>query len=164
MSDYVNDGYELGWDAEIERDSPEFIVVPAGDYPFTVTAFERGRHAGSEKLPPCNKAILSIKLDIPEDQGICTIKHNLFLHTKTEGRICEFFTAIGQRKHGERVKMNWNAVTGARGRCKVSIRRYTGSNGEERETNEIIKFYEPEDAPPAPPAQSAPSGYVPGKF
>ena len=52
---------EFGWDDAIEKDS-EFELLPEGDYDFEVTGFERARHNGSDKLPPCNKAVLTIKL------------------------------------------------------------------------------------------------------
>lgn len=139
MSD--NKGRELGWDEQIENDGPEFILLPEGDYDFVVAEFERGRHPGSEKLPPCNKAVVHIKIEAPE--GMTIIKHNLFLHTITEGMLCAFFTGIGQRKKGERVTMNWNSVVGSRGRAKVGIRKWTNDDGKVIEMNEIKKFYEP---------------------
>lgn len=130
---------ELGWDDEIEKDGSDFILLPEGDYDFTVESFERGRHNGSEKLPPCNKAILKLRINTPE--GTALINHNLFLHTRTEGMISAFFTSIGQKKKGEKVKMNWNAVIGAKGRCKVGIRKWKGNDGEEHQGNEIKRFY-----------------------
>lgn len=133
---------ELDWNDEIEKDS-DFTLLPEGDYDFTVESFERGRHPGSDKLPACNKAILKLRIDSNEGSTILT--HNLFLHTKTEGMISAFFTAIGQKKKGEKVKMNWNAVIGAKGRCKLSIRNWKGNDGEERQSNEIKKFYEKEE-------------------
>lgn len=135
---------EMGWDDQIEKDGPEFTILPEGDYDFEVINFERGRHAGSEKLPPCNKATVQIKIEGPE--GISTINHNLFLHTKTEGMLCAFFTAIGQRKKGEKVSMNWNAVAGSKGRAKVAIKKWT-YEGKNYEGNEIKKFYEPTEGP-----------------
>ena len=144
--DYQNNGYELGWDAEIENEGQEFIVAEDGDYDFVVIGFERARFAGSDKLPPCNQAKLSIQLEIPGASGECIVKHNLFLHSITEWKLCEFFTAIGQRKKGQRVSMNWNAVPGARGRCKVSKRSFKNRDGKELWTNDIDKFYEPKDS------------------
>lgn len=129
---------EFGWEDEIENDGAEFILLPEGDYPFEVVDFERGRHAGSEKLPPCNKAIIHIRVD-----GQIALKHNLFLHSKTEGILCSFFTAIGQRKKGEKLKMNWNLVVGSKGKLKLGIREYVGDDGQKRQYNEIKKFYEP---------------------
>lgn len=130
---------ELGWDDEIEKDSGDFLLLPEGDYDFVVESFERGRHNGSEKLPACNKAMLKLRIDTPD--GTALINHNLFLHTKTEGMISAFFTSIGQKKKGEKIKMNWNAVIGAKGRCKVDIREWTGTDGEKRQSNEIKRFY-----------------------
>ncbi|MEG1491928.1 MAG: DUF669 domain-containing protein [Oscillospiraceae bacterium] len=146
-------GTELGWDDAIEKDGPDYITLPAGDYDFTITNFERGRYSPKEgaKLPPCNMATLFVELD-GGLIGKCTIKHNLFLHTNTEGLLCEFFTSIGQRRHGERVTMNWNAVVGSRGRCKVTIRTYKNKSGEDVQINEIKKFYEPDPNKPSAPA------------
>lgn len=144
---------EFSWNDEIQNDST-FEPLPAGDYSFTVKAFERGRHNGSAKLPPCNKAVLTIEVSSPEKKG--TLTHNLFLHSKTEGMLCSFFNAIGARKHGETLRMDWNKVIGARGTCKVGLRKWTGDDGVERESNEISRFYEAS-------AETAPT-YQAGKF
>lgn len=171
-----NLGYELGWDAAIENDSPEFILLPEGDYDFFVESFERGRHNGSEKLPPCNKA--TIRLRISTTEGDVTIMKDLFLHSKCEGMLCAFFTCIGQRKHGERFSMNWNAVPGARGKAHIAPKEYNG-----KKYNEVKKFIEPDEvaAPQQVPQQtpyqqqtmplpnytdhsSGNAGYTPGKF
>lgn len=162
--DIIDDNRELGWDDEIEKES-DFVLLPEGDYDFTVTAFERARHGGSEKLPPCNKAIVHIRIDSPE--GSTTIKHQLFLHTITEGMLSAFFIAIGQKRHGEKVKMNWNAVVGATGRCKVCVDTYTKDNGEKGQSNKIKKFYDPEDAPKTPARTWQPpenKSFTPGAF
>lgn len=144
MNNYQNE-YELGWDDHIENDSPDFVVLPEGDYDFEVVEFERGRHPGSEKLPACNKATVHIKIEGPE--GVSIIKHNLFLHSITEGMLCAFFAGIGQRKKGERLKMNWNAVKGSKGRAKIGIKKWTNDKGNEMTFNEIKKFYEPVESP-----------------
>ena len=36
----ANEGYELGWDDEIEQDGGDFILLDEGEYAFTVTKFE----------------------------------------------------------------------------------------------------------------------------
>ena len=165
MSNYENNGYELDWNSEIENEGSEFVVAEPGDYEFTVTGFERSRFQGSAKMPPCNQAKLTIRIDIPGSDGICEIKHNLFLHSKTEWKLCEFFTAIGQRQSGQRVAMNWNAVIGSRGRCKVSKRSFESREGKTMWANDIDKFYAPANADgqqQSTPAATA--GYTPGKF
>lgn len=132
-------GSELSWDASIEKDRT-FALLPEGDYAFTVTSFERARHEGSARLPPCNKAVLALEVTNGEQRGIIT--HTLFLHTRTEGMLCAFFAAIGLRAHGERINMDWGAVPGSIGRCKVGVRKYKNRYGEERESNEIKFFYD----------------------
>ena len=142
---------ELGWNDVIENDSPEFVILPDGDYDFEVIDFERGRHNGSEKLPPCNKAIVHIRIEGKE--GVSIIKHQLFLHTITEGMLCAFFAGIGQRQKGEKMKMNWSRVVGSTGRAKIGTRKWTNDEGKEMVFNEVKKFYEPEA-----------KGFTPGKF
>jgi hypothetical protein len=161
---------ELGWDDTIENDS-EFTLLPAGDYNFEVTGFERARHNGSAKLPACNKAVVSLNIDSPA--GSTTIKHNLFLHTKTEGLLCQFFVGVGLRKHGEKLQMDWNRITGAKGVCQLGVHKWTNDKGQEFEGNDIKKIYDPEKLPaqpvqqPAPvqpvqqPVQTAPAGWNP---
>ncbi len=133
---------EFSWDDEIEKDGGEYPLLPEGDYNFTVKSFQRGRHSGSKKLPPCNKAELTITI-WGENESV-DVKHNLFLHSKVEGMLSAFFTAIGQKKHGEKLKMNWNAVVGATGKCHVYVDKYTGKNGVEYTSNKIKKFYAPD--------------------
>ena len=147
-------GYELGWDSAIENDSPEYVILPNGDYDFEVVGFERARHPGSEKLPPCNKAIVSLKMTGTE--GTAVIKRNFFLHSSTEGLICAFFTSLGLRKRGERYVMAWDKIVGCKGRCKVEQRSYIKRDGTEGVTNDIKQFYEPEEKPAV--------AYTPGKF
>lgn len=154
-----NQGYELGWDSTIENDGPEFILLPAGDYDFTVMKLERSRYQGGAKLPACNKAEISI-----ECRGLdgtkSTVKHTLFLHSSVEGLLCAFFAGIGARKHGERISMNWNVVVGATGRCQVGTRTFQGKDGKDVTINEIKKFYE-QDTASAPQTKS---DYTPGRF
>lgn len=168
-------GYELNWDDEIEQDGPDFVTLPAGDYRFEVVKFERGRHNGSAKLPPCNKAIVHLK--IQGEEGIAIIRHQLFLYSSCEGLLCAFFAAIGQRKHGQRVKMDWSKVVGATGTAKVGIRSWTNDSGKEYTTNEILRFYDFDKQPqlrqetvqqelpwPEAPAVQRRSPYEPGVF
>lgn len=134
---------ELQWDDVIEKDTDEFVLLQEGDYDFTVESFNRERHNGSEKLPPCNKAALKLRID--SEQGTAYINHNLFLHTITEGMLSAFFASIGQKKKGEPLRMDWGRVPGATGRAKVGIRNYTTKDGEQRKANEIKRFYPKEN-------------------
>lgn len=143
------------WNDTIQNDS-SFVLLPSGDCDFEVKSFERARHTPgpNSKLPPCNKAVLKIELSNGSDKT--TVTYNLFLHSRCEGMLCEFFTAIGQRKHGEQMQMNWNLVPGARGRCKIELVEYTKNDGSKGQKNEIKRFYEPSARPVA--------AYKPGQF
>ena len=149
---------ELGWDDEIVNDGPEFIVLPAGDYNFSVAKFERGRFAGSAKMPACNQATLELKIQSPE-HGEVTVFHRMLLHTKTEGFLSNFFTGIGQKRKGEPLRMNWNAVVGASGSCKIIINKYIDKNGKEQTNNQVDTFYEP--TAPVQPTYQQPAPYTP---
>lgn len=138
----TNDGREFDWDDQIQNDGPEFTLLPAGEYPFTVLKFERGRFDGSAKLPPCKMAILTLKID-GGSAGETIVTHRLFLHSKCEGLLCSFFTAIGQRKHGEALRMNWNAVNGATGRAKIEIHEWTKNDGTTGQANQVKSFIDP---------------------
>ena len=158
MSNDKNIERELDWDSEIENESPEFVLLPEGEYEFEVISFERARYAGGEKLPPCNQAKLKLKIETPE--GIATVSNNLFLHSRTEGLLSAFFNCIGQKKHGEKVQMNWGRVIGARGRALIGVRTYN-----EKEFNEVKRFLDPVDAASATPsAGQTGANFKPGKF
>ena len=152
---------ELDWDGPIEKDST-FKVFPEGEYDFEIKGFDRARHTQTNgKLPSCNKAVLTLQLT--DDKGdTTTLTDNLYLHTQMEGMLCAFFTSIGQRKPGEKISMNWGEVVGSKGRCKLKIRKWTGSDGVERESNEIARYLEPEEkqATAAPQQQK----FQPGVF
>ena len=68
------------------------------------------------------------------------MRHNLFLHSSTEGMLSAFFAAIGQKKKGEPLRMNWNTIIGAIGVCKVGTRQYNNNN-----YNEVKSMLYPED-------------------
>ncbi len=145
MADYYNrtqDGC-LDWNDTIENDGQEFIVLPEGDYNFEVTNFERGRFPGSAKIPACNKATLTLQVKTPE--GIATVRTDLLLYRTLEWRISAFFRCIGQKKHGERLAMNWNTVLGARGHAHFKPRTYTDKDGNARQANDVSRFYDWEE-------------------
>lgn len=170
-----NDGYELDWDSEVE--ASEFTLLPAGVYPFRVINYERARHNASANLPACAQAIVHVEVDGGQ-AGKRKIDHNLFLHSKTQGFLNEFFKAIGCQDVNGKIKMDWNRVAGATGRCEIYIDKYTNRNGEQRESNKIKKFILPAQgvagtAPtvpqqswtqPAPQTPQEPQGWAPGAF
>ncbi len=138
-----NKNMEIGWEDTIQEDGQEFVLLEEGDYNFTVTNFERGRFPGGQKIPACNKATITVQIAAKE--GLAVIKFDLLLYRSVEWRISSFFRCIGQKKHGEKLTMNWNTVIGSVGRAHVTKRKYTNNYGEEKTVNDIGRFidYDP---------------------
>ena len=131
----------MDWGDTIENDGgKDYIVLPDGDYTFTVRSFERGRFPGGPKLPACPKAV--ILLDVDSEQGMAEAKIDLILHRSLEWKLAAFFRCIGQKKHGEPLVMNWDKVTGSRGRAHFKPRPFTGKNGNELQANDVERFYD----------------------
>lgn len=133
----------MGWDDVIENDGQEFVILPEGDYTFTVSGFERGSFPGGAKIPACPKATITLNID--NDQGVATARVDLLLYRTVEWKMAAFFRCIGQKKHGEKVVMNWNKVAGSRGKAHFKPRSYTNRNGETRQVNDVDYFidYDP---------------------
>ena len=128
----------MDWNDAIENDGQEYVVLEEGDYNFTVVGFERGRYPGSAKIPACNKAALTLAV-VTDDGKTATVKCDLILYRSLEWKISSFFRAIGQKRHGERLVMDWNSVLGSRGRAHFKPRAYI-RDGEERQTNDVDRF------------------------
>ncbi|GAF41150.1 hypothetical protein FC83_GL000936 [Agrilactobacillus composti DSM 18527 = JCM 14202] len=191
MNNQGQQEHELGWDDTIENDGG-FTLIPEGDYPFTVTSMERGRYTPgpNSKLPACNMAKLDLTVQTPAGEK-AVIKHNLYLHTQTEGLLSQFFIGIGQKKKGEPLRMNWTKVAGATGIAHIIVNEYTNNQGKERTNNQVDYFVDrreinttaPASTPAPTPAPAAtqqpqqttqpfptqnptqqPTGFTPGAF
>ena len=138
MSEY-RENREIGWDEPIENEGTDFEPVPPGTYEFMVYSMERGRFQGSEKMSACNMATLDLLI---KDREGCEhhVFDTLYLHTKAEWRLSQFFLCIGQKKKGEALKPNWNAVPGATGKIELIINEYTDKSGNPRKNNKVSKY------------------------
>lgn len=130
---------EYGWEDEIVNEGGDYVLLPDGDYEFTVAKVERARHGGSEKVPPCNMAKVTFTIWGAEDKT--EITENFFLCNKFEWKLSALFLSLGMKKHGEPLKMNWTAVTGAKGKCRVYVDTYRKKDGSEGKSNKIKRFY-----------------------
>lgn len=163
MADNRND-IPMGWDDEIENDGEGFRVLPEGEYEFTVEEFSRARYDGEKTEKPCPMAELKLRVHNEKDSGI--VADSLILNRKFEWKMCQFFTAIGARKHGETLKPNWNAVKGAKGRCKITVAKWIGKkDGKERESNNVA-YLNPEKMESASSGQTdnTTRRWTPGSF
>ena len=138
----------LGWDDTIENDGGEYIVLPEGDYPFTVTSFERGSFPGGAKIPACNMAKVFLRVDGGElGKALCV--ENIYLLERLEWKAAAFLRAIGLKKHGEPIA--WRQLVhcdGETGRCRVYVDEFTDKNGQTKQSNKIRSFYDKEEQAP----------------
>ena len=139
MADNYTQERAFDWNDTIVKDD-EYELFPEGIYDFRVEILERGRFEGSEKMSACPQANLTLAITDPVSGKRGQIKDTLFLHSKAEWKLSQFFTAIGQKKKGEPLAMNWNAVPGSTGRLELSINQYTDRNGNKAENNRVKKY------------------------
>lgn len=131
---------ELGWDDEIQDDGEDFIILKPGNYDFVVKKFERGRFDGSEKMPACNMALVTLTVEDSNTGRQVDVQNRILLHSRTEWTISAFFASLGMKKKGEKIKPQWNMIVGKVGKCKIKNREYNGNL-----YNEVDKFYPKEE-------------------
>ena len=132
-------GSAFAWDDEIVKDD-EFELWPEGEYDFEVKVFSRGYFDGSDKMSACPKADLTLEILDPATGRKGQILDSLFLNSKAEWRLSQFFTSIGQKKKGEPLRMNWNTVFGSKGRLKLVVNKYVDKNGNTKENNRVGSY------------------------
>lgn len=169
MDKKMDDNVELGWDSEVEADSGgTFSIIPKGRYRFVVEDFKRGRHqpGPNGKIPPCNKAMLALGIYDDNGERLGKVDKDLFLVKSLEWVISAFFRAIGQKKHGERIKPEWSKVKGAGGWCDVVVRKWAKRDEKGKpesawtgESNELDCFVDPDKAEPAETAEDPSLGF-----
>lgn len=161
-----NAGHELGWEDEIQKEDSGFALLPEGDYRFTVEKVERARHAGSQKVPPCNKAIVTFRV-FGNNGETALITEQYLLYSDFEWKLSAFFASIGLKGKEEKVKMRWMEAIGKSGVCKVYIDNYHKKTDKEGEktgySNKIKTLYPSYDQPQltVPVQQSA---YTPPSY
>lgn len=144
----AEEGRELGWEDTISQDSQEFVRLEPGDYDFTIDHVDRSRSQGSDKLPPCAMAVVYFNIHA---EGNPQIRENFILHSRLEWKLSQLFGSVGLKKKGDELKMNWNALPGLTGRCKVSLD--ADKNDPEKKYNHIKELYYKE-----------PGSFTAGKF
>lgn len=160
----MNDDMQiLGWDDEVEEGSP-FVLLPEGNYPFTITGLEKGIYEKPEnresKIPAnCPKATVTLEFTTSTGEK-STLTENFYLYKKMQWKINQFFTSIGAPKNPEgKVKMNWGTVLGAKGAASLVVNDYTDRSGNPAQNNRIKDFLEPTQQTAAPGYQAPQQNY-----
>ena len=120
----------LSWDDKFSpreriEEVDSFTLLPEGEYSFIVEGIERKMHQPKPggKLPACNMAVVRLRID--SDAGKATVLHRLYLHEKMYGALDEFFSAVGM-SDSSGLRIEWDNLPGAKGRCKIRHREYDG--------------------------------------
>lgn len=149
-----NNDRALSWDDEIEKES-EFQRIEPGEYTFTVVNLEKGQFNGSEKMGPCPMVTATLRVDVGGRN--VDLKDTLYLHTKAEWRLSQYFLSLGLKKKGEKTKQRWNESMGRSGRLKTKIDQFQG-----REYVKIDAYLEPGTAIPV--TANTAVGFAPPSF
>ena len=110
------------YDFDQELDAPKpLTTLPEGLCSFTVMKMEKRREEVKNKgvsVGTCNIAKVIMAVTHVSSGETDTLDYDLVLETSRMFRLWEFFTAIGQRKHGDqqlKFAPNWAKVVGATG-------------------------------------------------
>lgn len=143
----------IDWDEVVTDSRKEYVLLQPGTYPFKVTNFERRQYHGSEKMPPCPQAVVTVAIDGGE-QGEGSAVVNFFLTERQKWKLAQFFVSIGILEKGGTGRMDWTKVVGATGMCELYNREY-----KDNKYNEIKKWLAPESH-----EQKSSAGYKAGTF
>lgn len=136
------EGRELDFGCEIIQES-QFVEIPDGEYEFRVESIERGRHNGSDKIPPCNKMIVHLQIILPDGKE-GHIQEQFILWSTMEWKLSQFFISIGMKKKGEPMPAcNWiSECAGRKGRCR--IKKQKDRNDPDKSYSHVDAFLEPQ--------------------
>lgn len=139
-TDY-NEDEVIDFDGTIEKDGEGFTTLPDGDeVEFKIMEVEKGRNADGTK-PQVKMKVACTSVN---GHGRTNITDYLTMTRKSEWKLCELFSAIGMRKHGETLRLDWDII-GKTGRATVKTDSWTSRDGEKKLSNKIKNYLEPAD-------------------
>jgi hypothetical protein len=133
------------WDSPIDEEGAAGSILPKGEYLFAVKSMTKGVSKG-EKTTGAPQAKLVLQIYAKEDTGfekpIGIAFDRLTLHSSTWGMVCQFFVAIGERKHGQTIEARWDMVPSAQGRVILEPHNFDG-----KDSMQVKQYLDPIPAP-----------------
>lgn len=129
----------------LELEDNTRVLLPDGDYRFTVDSHELG-YATSDKMPPNTQQITCyLKVPYMKDGSVetVTIRNTLNVYKKALFAIRQYVEAIGMVPEKGKANIDLTKMDGKTGIC--SIITVEGNNG--NEFNRVQAFYPPSKAP-----------------
>ena len=143
----ANDDGALDWNSKFSleearsEDAPS--LLPDGEYDFIVEDVERGNYQGGKKIPPCPKAILTLKVADANGKAH-KVFNNIFLCKSMKWKIAELFESIGLiGPNGEINMENWDKAIGRSGKAYIKQRTYTNRDGIQKTVNDVSAYIPP---------------------
>lgn len=139
----------LDWDVcEADPDDGShggWTLLPEGFYPFRVERMERERYQGSQKMPQCPMAKLTLAV-AGTDGRETAVQQRLYITRNQLWKVSRFMEAVGRGRNEQgKVIIDWGGIEGMGGFVKLKVRSYTGRDGQERQTNDVEWFVKPEE-------------------
>lgn len=139
----------LDWDVcEADPDDGShggWTLLPEGFYPFRVERMERERYQGSQKMPQCPMAKLTLSVTGADGRDTA-VQQRLYITRNQLWKVSRFMESVGRgRNEAGKVIIDWGGIEGAAGWVKLKVRSYTGRDGQERQTNDVEWFVKPEE-------------------
>lgn len=173
MSEYYNnaiqqgelsDGAVIGADQLGDYTTGTFVLLPEGDYDFTVVNLSTSRYNPKQgsKIGACKSVTITMRVADPVSGTDVDLKHNLYMWNSQAcvGMIAQYQDSIGIHKMGEPLSFDWRPEVhiGKKGRLKIGHRTYKGRDGSDYQSNDIKKLY------PKEVTSAHPSGWQSGRF
>lgn len=139
----------LDWDVcEADPDDGQhggWTLLPEGFYPFRVERMERERYQGSQKMPQCPMAKLTLSVTGADGRD-ATVQQRLYITRNRLWKVSRFMESVGRGRNGAgKVIVDWGGIEGSTGWVKLKVRSYTGRDGQERQTNDVEWFVKPDE-------------------
>ncbi|MCL2136836.1 MAG: hypothetical protein FWH40_04860 [Coriobacteriia bacterium] len=103
------------YNVTLTQDPSDREALPSGVYEFTARSFERTRSSTGK---PMVKLLLDVSNPSGPDQAVYCY---LVISQSTEWKLSQFFLAIGLKRPGEAVTVNWNDVPGKGGLLELEL-------------------------------------------
>ncbi|BBM17345.1 hypothetical protein G15_0988 [Enterococcus avium] len=134
----------IGWGDSFNAEESTFTLFPDGEYPFTVTGFERKIYDGNSTKIQNGTPYAEIEMEFIGAEGTTKVFDRLYMVKKWQWKLTQFFTGIGQAPViGQPFAPNWGNVVGSRGNAKLKVNKYTKKDGSPGENNQIDEYLAP---------------------
>jgi len=133
----ANSKYTMTFEVEEQG----YVLLPPGEYDFTIDSVDYGDYNGSTKIPPCG--MVTVNLHVDTDKGRAFLSNRFYICKECSGLIAAFMKSIGDLKDGQKTfTPDWDHIQGKTGIVKTSQREYQGNM-----YNQVDRFLPPKKKP-----------------